>query len=47
MPTIKVDLLNVDKVKDILLILQDILNDDKLSYEMREKYGSRLKELGL
>jgi hypothetical protein len=45
MPTIKVDLVKVDTIKDMLTLLMDLLNDDRLSDELREEYGKKFKEL--
>ena len=45
MPTIKVDLLNITKIKDMLMLFQDLLNDDRLSDELRNEYGTKFKGL--
>jgi hypothetical protein len=47
MPTIKVDLSNVNNTRDMLMLLKSLLNDVRLSEELREEYGKKLKELEL
>lgn len=50
MPTIKIDLTN-DNIKkltiDTLKLFRDLLNDERLSDELRGEYGKKLEELGV
>ena len=45
MPKVTVDLLNLDVIKDTLVILQDMFNDKRLPKELHIEYCNRFDEL--
>lgn len=45
MPHITVDLLNTDKVKAIITILRDLLNDPLLPEALLKEYGTKLEDI--
>lgn len=47
MPTVKLDLLNQTIVIDILNLFKDLINDERLSDELRGEYGKKLEGFSL
>ena len=45
MPKVTIDLVNLDVIKDTLIILQDMFNDERLPEELLIEYCNRFDEL--
>ena len=45
MPIVKLDLLNTNKVKSILLILKDMLNDDRIDDKIIKEYRDKVDKI--
>ena len=45
MPNVKVDLKNLEEIKETLIILQDIFNDDRLPEELYLEYTKKFNEI--
>ena len=45
MPKIKLDLLNIEIVKNSLILLQNMLNDERIEESVRKEYGDKLGEI--
>lgn len=45
MPNVTVDLKNLEEIKETLIILQDIFNDDRLPEELYIEYTQRFNEI--
>ena len=45
MATIKLDLLNLERVKKSFILLQQILNDERIDELIRKEYGDKLEEI--
>lgn len=45
MPKVTIDLLNLDVIKDTIIILQDMFNDKRLPEELHIEYSNRFDEL--
>lgn len=45
MPKVTIDLVNLDVIKDTLIILQDMFNDERLPEELHIEYCNRFDKL--
>lgn len=45
MPNVTVDLKNLEEIKETLIILQDIFNDDRLPEELYIEYSQRFNKI--
>lgn len=45
MPKVTIDLVNLDVIKDTLIILQDMFNDKRLPEELHIEYCNRFEKL--